>query len=133
MQLTLAPTTIGRSNTSGSAKGGGKGGAKDGKPRLTAFQSLLVYMRYGSYWLVLCNFVSFLFVHTSRQMADFWVGVNVGGCGTAEARVGHACMCSVGMGRMWAWRHWGTCGMGGCRGAARARQAGRGHAVWTLP
>ncbi len=75
MQLTLAPTTIGRSNTTGSAKGGGKGGAKDGKPRLTAFQSLLVYMRYGSYWLVLCNFVSFLFVHTSRQMADFWVGV----------------------------------------------------------
>ncbi|GLC60118.1 hypothetical protein PLESTB_001575900 [Pleodorina starrii] len=64
LQLTLAPTSIG--------KPAPKDTSKDA-PRLTAFKAALIYTYYGNLALVSLCFLLFLTAQTTRQMSDFWV------------------------------------------------------------
>ncbi len=65
VQLTLAPTSIGKPTTPSKA-------VKDVQ-KLTAFQASLVYTWYGNLALVAVCFIFFLAAQCSRQISDFWV------------------------------------------------------------
>ncbi len=64
MQLTLAPTNIGRP----AAKPDAKPAAK-----LTATRAALIYTWYGNLALVAVSFIFFLAAQCTRQVSDFWV------------------------------------------------------------
>ncbi|GLC36807.1 hypothetical protein PLESTM_000504000 [Pleodorina starrii] len=64
LQLTLAPTSIGKPTPKDPSKEA---------PKLTAFKSALIYTYYGNLFLVFVCFIFFLAAQTTRQVSDFWV------------------------------------------------------------
>ncbi|GIL55941.1 hypothetical protein Vafri_11394, partial [Volvox africanus] len=64
MQLTLAPTSIGKP-----APKGPEGPAV----HLSALKAFFIYTRYGNFALVAICFMFFLAAQTTRQVSDFWV------------------------------------------------------------
>ncbi|GFR49014.1 hypothetical protein Agub_g11035, partial [Astrephomene gubernaculifera] len=67
MQLTLAPTSLGRNPTSGKAP------QRKPAQQVSALRAALIYVWYGNLALVGVCFLFFLAAQTSRQISDFWV------------------------------------------------------------
>jgi ATP-binding cassette subfamily C (CFTR/MRP) protein 1 len=64
MQLTLAPTSIGRPAAKGPEAPTG---------HISAMRAFAIYTRHGNYLLVGICFLFFLAAQTTRQVSDFWV------------------------------------------------------------
>ncbi|GIM04284.1 hypothetical protein Vretimale_8859, partial [Volvox reticuliferus] len=64
VQLTLAPTSIGKPNP---------GGPEGPAVHMSALKAFFIYTRYGNFVLVGICFMFFLAAQTTRQISDFWV------------------------------------------------------------